>query len=315
MEKVTFPPLIAILQENADVLNQTLRSSSVVSGRLRIAEVPAWFSEVIEPVFTAVYQHDQTRSRKLFDVLFRDMLAVLASSTTNLEFELAKSCRLLIGLNPAITAVNTARILTPLATALQKISRHSQKAACQWLSLMEKIVPLAKDGDELLAVGRIAAWRCGMAHLRGRIVVSAELNPRIVAIIFPDEKCEPDQLKRRWNSDKTPSALVAGRFTGLGGSFSRPPRVAVSGGVVFVSDGSRTSALFADRFGYTLHDCAESFSEQLTFTLNPLSAAKPGIAKILARYPDLSSWAHDDATLYLTTGSSHSVFLFGAIDG
>ncbi|MBU1107078.1 MAG: hypothetical protein KKB51_10450, partial [Candidatus Riflebacteria bacterium] len=297
MEKVTFPPLIALLKENAEAFNQILHSTGAVSRRLRTADIPAWFTEVIEPVFKAVYRHDQTRSRKLFDVLYRDMLAVLASSVTNLEFELAKSCRLLIALNPAVTAISPSRTLAALTMALQKISRHSQKASCSWLALMERIVPLAKDSNELLSLGRIAAWRCGMAHLRGMVDISAEVDPRIIAIIFPDEDCAPEQLKRRWNSDKVPTSLAAGGFCGLGGTFSRPPRVAVNKDLVFVSDGSTTNALFADRFGHTLHDCADAFSEALTFELSPVKAAAPAVAKILARYSDLTSWAHHDSTL------------------
>lgn len=312
MEKVTFSPLIAILTENAEMLNQALAVTGLVSRGT--TSIPDWFSGVIEPVFVAVYKHDKTRSRKVFDVLFRDMLNLLQGSSLA-DSELSRDCRLLLRLNPALAAAHPARILSAMTTALKKIVRHSHKAAQAWIELMQRIVPLVTDVDQMLAAGRLAAWRCGMAHLRDLAAIPAELDPRIVAIIFADENTSAEQFRQRWGVSQKPVVTAAGAFSGSGGQFVRPPRVTLLDGVVFVSDGSQIRALFADRFGHVLVECAGSSDDFADFSLKSVSTAPPHIAKILVRYKDLTSWVHDDSTLYLTTGSSHSVFLFGAVNG
>lgn len=315
MEKITYAPLIALLQENAEALNQNLRSARATSNQLDTADVPVWFVAVIEPVFKAVHQHDQTRSRKLFDVLFRDMLSVLASPAGKADFTVNKACRLLTTLNPALTAGNPARIIKALTSARQRISRYSPQAAQMWISLMQQVMPLIKDLSELLAAGRLAAWRCGMAHLRRRLDVSAISDQRIISLIFADEKDPAQSLEHRWNPGKTTSGTAAGGFTGMGGTFSRPPLVAQKGDLVFVSDERYTRVLFADRFGHILHDCSPDLVDPSAFTLKPVTSATKKVSDILGRYSDLTSWVHHDATLYLTTRSSHAVFIFGAVDG
>lgn len=315
MEKVTFPPLIALLQESSESLNQILGSAHATNLRLNSEEIPAWFKEVIEPVFQAIYDHNQALSRKVFDALFRDMLAALSVTGTMTDLNMLKQCRLLLKLNPAVTAANPDRVLKSLNTAVTRIYKHSQPAARLWISLMQKIVPLVKTHQELLSTGRVAAWRCGMAHLRELIDCPASINAQISALIFADENCTPDKLKNRWGSDAKITHFAAGGFTGFGGLFARPPRVAVEGGHVFVSDGLRTAALFSDRYGSVFQESPETTYESLSFSLEPIDKAPLEVAKILSRYPDLTSWVYHEATLFFTTSSSHAVFISGAVDG
>lgn len=317
MEKVTFPPLIALLQENAKVLNQALRNCRAVSPQLNVADVSVWFNEVIEPVFKSVYAYDQTLSRALFDVLYADMLTVLPGAKVNVNFRLLKDLRLLLGLNPAVMSTDPSLTLSSLLTALQRIRKHSFKASQNWINLMKQVIPFVKNSDELFTLGRIAAWRCGMAHLREKVEIPENIDKQILSFIFPDadvKKVERKQLRRRWNDDGKVTSLAAGSFTGLGGTFSGPPKLASEGDFVFASDGFCVNALFADRFGHIFQECADSFSSSLVFSLSPIQSAPPQSAKILSRYKDLTSWVHKDSTLYLTTSSSHSIFLFGAID-
>ncbi|PKL41531.1 MAG: hypothetical protein CVV41_18245 [Candidatus Riflebacteria bacterium HGW-Riflebacteria-1] len=315
MEKVTFAPLIALLQENAEALNQSLSLAGSGARKLNAADVAAWFTAVIEPVFEAVHKHDLTRSRKVFDVLFRDMLSTLPSAVIAPDFEQYKDCRLLLRLNPRLSAGNPARVLGSLATALKKIARHSQTAARSWIELMQKIVPLVTDLDGLLTAGRIAAWRCGMAHLRELAAVSTSLDPQITASIFADKQALSEQLQQRWDSSGTTVAAAAGGFSGYGGPFTRPPRVSLRDGLIVVADDVQTRVLFADRFGHVLLDCPDDLKSSTDFAPAPFSSASAPVAKILARYKDITSWVHHDSTLYLTTESSHAIFVFGAIDG
>ncbi len=314
MEKITCQPLVSLLQENAEALNQSVRQAAAASGRFDPAAVPAWFKSVIEPVFESVHKHDKTRSRKVFDVLFRDMLDCLRSGTAGDELELHRSCRLLLLAGSSLTAANPSRMLKSLTSALKKIMRCSHAATRTWLGMMQKIVAAAASLDELLAAGRFAAWRCGMAHLRLHLDFSQQLNPDISSVIFDDSAFGPD-LQRPWYSAEKTVAKAAGSFVGFGGEFMRPPRLTLRDNLVFVSDGLQTRVLFADRFGSVLLECPEVFDGSADFALNPVTTAPSAAAKILGRYKDLTAWVYHDSTLFLTTASSHSVFLFGAVDG
>lgn len=314
MEKIAFKPLIELLRENADALNQSLRQAAATSNRFDPAAVPAWFKTVLEPVFAAVHGYDKTRSRKVFDLLFRDTIDFLASGTAGSDFELHQACRLLLLPNPKLTAGNPARLLRSLTTALKKILRHSSAAAKAWLAMMQKIVVLATDVDELLVAGRFAAWRCGMAHLRRQLDFAQKLRPEILSVIFGDTPFGPD-LQHAWGQSENSQGTAVGSFKGFGGEFMRPPRLLLRENMVFVSDGQQTGVVFADRFGCILLECSDAFDGSADFILAPVSSASGAAAKILGRYKDLTTWAQHDSTLFLTTASSHSVFLFGAVDG
>jgi len=314
MEKIACKPLIELLRENADSLNQALRQAAATSNRFDPAAVPAWFKTVVEPIFAAVHKHDKTRSRKVFDVLFRDTIDFLASGTAGPDFELHQACRLLLLSNPKLTGTNPARLLRSLTTAFKKILRHSTAAAQLWIAMMQKIVVLVADLEELLVAGRFAAWRCGMAHLRQQLDFERKLKPEILSAIFGDLPFGPD-LKQPWARGEASSGIAVGGFKGFGGEFMRPPRLILRDNMVFVSDGQQTGVVFADRFGCILLECSDAFDGSADFKLAPVSAAKGEAVKILGRYKDLTTWAQHDSTLFLTTASSHSVFLFGAVDG
>jgi tellurite resistance protein len=314
MEKVTYKPLIELLEENAESLNQLLRTASVVSRKLDTKDVPFWFKQVIEPVFTAVHEQDSGSGRKLFDLLFKDMIKVLSGSEAVVSFENSWQLRLLMGLNPAITAKHPAKLLQALSIALTRISRLNGKAASNWLEVMTKIMPLANDIDEILQAGRIAAWACGMAHLRQQIDFSADINEKILEKIFSRKKVTLDSLKEASAGSEQDEGKSLGGFTGLGGHFSSPPMLCAEKGIVYASDGNRTCAVFADKYGEVMLDCPDHLSESLKFRLTPVKTATARAREILNLYPDLTSWVINEETLMLTTASSHSLFIFGGID-
>jgi hypothetical protein len=314
MEKIVCKPLIELLRENANSLNQALRQAAAISKRFDPAAVPVWFKAVVEPIFAAVHERDKTRSRKVFDVLFRDTIDFLTSGAAGSDFELHQACRLLLLLNPKLTAANPARLLRSLTAALKKILRHSTAAARAWIVMMQKIVVLVVDLEELLVAGRFAAWRCGMAHLRQQLDFERRPKPEIISAIFGDMTFGPD-LKNPWAKGEPSPGIAVGGFKGFGGEFMHPPRLILRDNMVFVSDGQLTGVVFADRFGCVLLECSDAFDGSADFAPAPASSATGEAAKILGRYKDLTTWAQHDSTLFLTTASSHSVFLFGAVDG
>lgn len=311
MEKVSFQPLIEHLKENAANLNQMLNSLRTTDPRFNCDSIPAWFKNVIEPVFIAVHNYNPLRGPAVFDILFRDMLKVLLPGPAETSHDIKLNCRCLLLLNPPITAAEPRRLLETLITGLSRLNRYSDAAAEKWISLMQQILPLAKSMEDVLAAGRVAAWRCGMAHLRIIMPCPSTLDDKIREVIFPGENCHPLALKRRWNFGEATEPVAAGGFSGSGGEFSCPPRLKLHGDQVFASDGLRSFAIFADRFGRILHASDGAFLLKRA----PEQTTNPKIAALLARYPDLTSWVYHDSTLFITCSSSHAIFIFGAIDG
>ena len=310
MEKVSFQPLIDHLRENAANLNQALDSLRSTDPRFDCDGVPAWFKDVIEPIFMAVHNYNPLRGPAIFDILFRDMLKCLIAGPTEISHSNRLNCRRLLLLNPAITATEPRRLLEALPIGLSRLNRYSGMAAENWIILMQKILPLAKNIDDVLAAGRVAAWRCGMAHLRNIMPCPSTLDDKIRELIFPGEQCHPAALKRRWNYGEATEPVAVGSFSSSGGEFSSPPRLKLLGEQVFASDGLRSFAVFADRFGRILHASSGAF----LLKRPPDQTTKPQIATLITRYPDLTSWVYHDSTLFLTCSSSHAIFIFGAID-
>ncbi len=312
MEKITFPPLIELIKEKAETLNSLIRSANAISGRFNQARIPLWFQEIIQPVFQNLYKFDKSSTEKLFNLLFEDMLNSISGKHQDTEWATTVSSRLLIGLNPAICAQNPAKLFHPIICAFNKISKHSRESAKLWIEIMQQIIPEVKNLNELLFLGRVAAWRCGMAHLRDLIDFSQQIDEKFVSIIFPEDI---KTISERWGKNTDQKGISIGAFSGLNGKFLVPPKITSQENMIFVSDGFSTNAIFVDRYGATLQECNSGISDSLKFSLTPLKSAPENSAKILKKYEDLTSWVYQHSTLFLTTASSHSVFVFGGIDG
>lgn len=309
MEKVTFVPLTELLEENAENLNQQLKYCSSGRRDFDFRQIPVWFKQVIEPVFAAVYDQDESLARRTFDMLFSFMIKALCSGGDGV---VARKTACLLSLNPALIAGNPGRMLGKLYSAAQKISRHDAQKTDNWLELMSKIMPLVSEEAELLKAGRVAAWRCGMAHLRLLSQDYQDLPGDILKVIFAEEAQNPEKLLQRWVDKKEPQKKAVGGFTGYGGPFSWPPLVAVKDDTVFAFDGKKIAALFVDRYGAVFQDCPAELKETLRFGAKKIDSGE--VEKWLAPHSDVTSSVYCDKTIYFTLSSSHLIFVVGAVD-
>lgn len=313
MEKVTYQPLLELIRQNADSLNQALKATMSATPAFRTDEIAGWVNRVIEPLFKAFFCQDAGKDYRLLDLLWRDMLATLSRRETLAHLPGAAASRLLLTLKPSIFAGNLSAMLKAMTSAYTRISRYSPQAAEKWLTIMPKAIDAAENSDEVMAAGRLAAWKCGMAHLHSRLKHARQPSESVLKAIFEETPAEPASLLQRWPG-KNPAPVAAGAFSGLGGIFAAPPRVCLHENQIFASDGLSCAAVFADCHGSVLCDCSEAFIAALEFTASPTDSASAGARKILVQYDDLTSWVLHEQTLYLTIASSHSVFIFGAVD-
>ncbi len=313
MEKITFRPLLQYLKDNAEALNRTLQLSGG-SNNFDRHQAIEWCTQVIQPVFSAVHTHNAELAPKTAEILFHDMFRIFKTGLNAEKLQQAATCRLLLLIKPAITAPNPARALKKLDSALRHIRNFAPDAAFSWLELMQQAIPLCNSLDEVLVTGRIAAWRCGMAHLRLKLIIPADFNRNILSLIFAEKEIRIPRLLRPWLHDQQPVEAAISSFVGFEGNFSRPPLLTLQQNQVFASDGRTALAVFADRFGRTLYPCPESIAQGLIFAQKKPENLSATLAKVLKRYSDLTSWVCHDSTLFLTTENSHSIFAFGPIN-
>lgn len=306
MEKVTFKPLIEFLEAEAEALNQILRSFA--AKKIDSRQIPFWFKVVIEPSFKAFYQFDKEAAYRSFPILYRFMLKSL---TVNFSTELAQRTALLLKENPALTFSRPERILGSVYVAVKKIASHDYRAAEKWLELMQELIGLVASEEDLLAVGRLAAWRCGMAQFRPEKKKLEKFNDKVLSTIFAGLSL--DELEDRWGAE--PEPIAAGGFIGFSEPFKWPPLVASDGKNVFAFDGQKIAVIFADRFGCFFHECPPELKGKLRFDKTSKKKKSARLALLLESYADLSSWVVFENTLYLTLNSSHAVFVFGGING
>src|SRR5262249_26471907 len=121
--------------------------------------------------------------------------------------------------------------------------------------------------SELLRLGQVLAWRCGLAHFREGALEAAKVLPTRLAMVAVGALANSEWpavqarlLKEPWFDPShawSPGILrvakKVGTFRGFGGHFLELPEVASLGGQFVVRSGSEAWWLLADAFGATLH--------------------------------------------------------------
>lgn len=129
-----------------------------------------------------------------------------------------------------------------------------------WIATLARVAPQVENLDQLRRVGQVAAWRCGLAHLReGALQVADEL-PEDLALAVIGETASPwSEVRTRLRQDRWWSPVAAadrtvevGAFTGFGGTLPAPPEIRSLGDHVVIRSADRYAWLVADAFGAAL---------------------------------------------------------------
>jgi hypothetical protein len=202
---------------------------------------------------------------------------------------------------------------------------------------MQQIARYCQTLPELLQAGVIAAWQAGMVQYRRTAIEAARTLrvPLATAALGLDETTSPKEMPRiidrlrdqKWLTAEAAGKLPqkpaiacvarAGAFSGFGGVFLRPPRVAADGPRLLVSDGNSQWQLLADAYGVAFHKTGDAPAKQAessgplpvnidrkgNIRWENLSLSQPHLAKA-------TSLAFSAETLAVTIATSHHVFLY-----
>jgi hypothetical protein len=166
----------------------------------------------------------------------------------------------------ALVAEEPARVIGSLTNAVFQLATTPGARPRQWIDLLAGAAPSLAAVPDLLLAGQVAAWRAGLAHLRGGALAAGDqLAPSLAAALVGAPAAEWRRLRERlaldvwWDpgsaaADERPRvARMVGGFRGLGGLFLVPPTVVTVGGHIAVSSAGECWVLSADAFGATLH--------------------------------------------------------------
>lgn len=218
------------------------------------------------------------------------------------------------------------RVLSALANAL--VHWWGQGGGAPWARTVLRLAARARNPEDLLRAGQVAAWRHGMAHYRDSALERLRtLDRELAALVFevPLAQWEESTLSRlaqdRWwrpdvGSDRRAASLAGsvGEFIGYGGRFPQPPLVALRAGQLLLQSGQERYALYADAYGANLHAVAEAplrASVQLPsgFRLDDGVLSGPGVRIALGDRGAITSAAASADTLVLTHAWSHAATL------
>lgn len=215
-----------------------------------------------------------------------------------------------------IVAREPQRMIGAVSNAVHQLATTHGAKPVQWISLMEKIAPLARDSSEFLRAGQVAAWRCGLAHYRdGALAVAAELPSPLVLAALGAEGDAAALLGRLrgdpWYHPGTAArgprlAARAGAFRGFGGPFALPPTVCLLHGQWLTTSGDEHWLVTADAFGATFH----RVTGQTIPPPQPPPGQLPARIAVPADCGEVTSLAVSGTTVAITASLTHAVLFF-----
>lgn len=165
----------------------------------------------------------------------------------------------------AAIAKQPARVIASLTNAAHQLASSESADVTRWIRSLQEVAPRCATPDELLIVGQVSAWQCGLAHYReGVLGAIRSLPPALAcAVLGVNARQYEATLQRlqedRWFDPAHPNAgslrivRSAGAFRGFGGPFLQPPTLKSTDNGWLVQSAEDYWLLVADAFGATLH--------------------------------------------------------------
>jgi hypothetical protein len=226
-------------------------------------------------------------------------------------------------------ALSPLSVITELSHATAQFSAHTASRPQQWLRLLGALGPQTTDLDQLRLLGKVLAWRSGLAHYRnGALAAADQLPPALVehALEIPANQSW-NEWRPALHQSCWPSSLVGdggllgkvGAFRGLGGVFVEPPMLATRNGDLIARSGKDSWLVSTDSFGSTLHRIEDvGISAGVTVTEPTLVLGDyvfvRGQAVELGAAAPVTSAAQQGNLLAITTKNSHAIWLLNAGD-
>lgn len=293
---------------------------------------------LVAPLIEAVNQVAAAKVDEVLMALYDFSLDLLGKGMFGAETRypaLLKGWTQLFAQFPQLLAQEPLTFAAAVSNALYNLSINQNTRPDFWINEMLRIGQACNDVEAFLEVGKIVAWRSGMAHYReGALAACLQLEPplALAALCIKEEagtnlERVVDQLRGDpWLSPWVAASAangnrrlkitaVVGAFRGFGGLFMSPPEVVLSNGDFYVFDNENCWLMTADLFGATLHRIGATLPNPDQAARSNASIDKTGLVKFAEQqmtFSELqtpSSFAANDTTLAVTVPISFGVYL------
>jgi hypothetical protein len=236
---------------------------------------------------------------------------------------------------PKLLAQDPQAFAGSISNALYNLSINQNTRPDFWINEMLSLGLNCSDIASFLEVGKIVAWRSGMAHYReGALQACLMVDEKLAraALSIKDdnhtplpliiERLQQDPWLAPWSanqqgqrSKRLKIASVVGAFRGYGGLFMSPPEVFLSDNDFYVFDNEFCWLMTADLFGATLHRVGAYIPEPDKAKRKDFRIDKSGQVNrtdFLMSFSELetpTSSAANETTLAVTVPHSFGVYL------
>jgi len=334
MEGLVGGALAAVLEQGRESYNTRFKQARGAFPKLDTGRFALHLRDTLAPIIESVALHSPDRVAAVTDSLYELSLELVGRELLGPESHqpaIAAGWRELFPAVPGLLATSTDTMARAVTNALFNLSQHPGVQPGEWIGIMRTIGTRCSDLTSFLECGKVASWRCGLAHYRRSALDACEtLNPewaRLALGITDDSRLELPSLLSRLRADpwfdprKSTGTgdlrivRTVGGFRGFGGPFLNPPTIVLARGHFIVSDSEASWIMHADAFGATLLRTENDGLRVPTLGAGDFDLDKRGRIVMGDRsgvFPDLAShsaWASDETTLAVTVPLSHEVFL------
>ncbi|SDZ65761.1 hypothetical protein SAMN05444397_11539 [Flavobacterium aquidurense] len=318
MEKISFPPLIAELSEKSALYNQWYNESEMKYGSLLAHIIAGWMTEVVEPIVkeTIAFNSAPEKVHEVVKALYQESLKLIGSGSAIRYKDEYKQAWLLMAEMPNLVVKFPIKTISLLNDVLSNFHLYAPEKITDWCKLISNSSSEIKTIDDFKIVGRIYAWKCGLAHLRIRLktdfgVLSENLQ-QIVGTIVDSDKNTIEVFENPWINNSTKFEGVQGGFKGTTGFFENPPKLAQIDGHIFATDSISSYALFADQFGKVLIPANTVDATYILSNSKRLETLEKWLGKDSDKIDaaNISSVVATENTLVFTLQNSYFLYLF-----
>ncbi|WP_144888973.1 hypothetical protein [Flavobacterium tiangeerense] len=318
MEKISLPQLIAELSDKSALYNQWYKESEMKYGTIPSQTLANWIVEVVEPIVEATVALNSASEKvhEIVKALYLETLKLIGSGLAIRYEDEYKAAWLLMAKMPNLVVKFPIKTILLLNDVLLNLHRYAPEKTSYWCKLIESNAVVIKTIEDFKIVGRIYAWKCGLAHIRTRLkadyaALSENLQHTILQNLGSDITAY-DLFENPWSNSNTKFEGVQGGFVGTTGYFEHPPRLAQIGEHIFVSDSKSSFALFADQFGKVLLPANAVDAAYIVSKAKQLDTSEKWIEKVNAEMDTstISSVVATKDTLFFTLQNSYFLYVY-----
>jgi hypothetical protein len=260
--------LAEALQSRRSDFNQRFRLAAQRHPHLDGEELLQFIAHCVDPIVEAVHSRYPGAVDDVLVSAYDCALQLVGQQLTARQGRYAVIADVWREILPAaanVLVTDSRRLIPALTNAVHQLATIDSAAANRWKMRMAHAAAEVTSADDLLLLGLVLAWQCGLAHYRdGALAALDSLSDPLACMALEVTPTRRQETLRRLHADRwfdpthpQREALrivrTFGAFRGFGGGFLQPPLIRGTHGGWVVQSAADHWFLVADAFGATLH--------------------------------------------------------------